>query len=201
MLKKFLHDLTPDSSIEIIEQKYLIPGHSYNSCDLCFGVIEKKRKKSDDLIVPDDWVNLIKEAKTKAPPFHVTVMGENDFVSSAKLEQCIVNRKKDTDGEKINWLKIRTFAYRKDDPFHVYVLSNDGKKRKINMKKKGFDADSLITCNVATLYPGGRAISTKKYNDLMQLLKYVPQEKHDFFINLQKDESEDYGFASDDSSD
>lgn len=45
MLKIFLHDLTPDSSIETIEQKYFIPGHSYNSCDRCFGVIEKKTEK------------------------------------------------------------------------------------------------------------------------------------------------------------
>lgn len=130
MLKKFLHDLTPDSSIATIEQRYYIPGHSYNSCQT---------------------LNLIKEAKATKQPFYVTVMQENDFISSAKLEKCFVNRKKDTDGEKVNWLHIRSLKYQKDDPFHVHVLLNDGIKRKINMKKKDIDVNSLIACDVSTL--------------------------------------------------
>lgn len=44
MLKKFLHDLLPDTSLESIQQKYFVPGHSYNSCDRCFGLIEKAKK-------------------------------------------------------------------------------------------------------------------------------------------------------------
>lgn len=57
--------------------------------------------------------------------------------------------------------------------------------------------NSLSVCETSTLYPGGRAISIQKYNDLMQLMKYVPAEKHDFFKNLKTDKSDDYGFASD----
>lgn len=201
MLKKFLHDLLPDSALETIEQKYFVPGHSYNSCDRCFGIIERKRKTTVDLYTPDDWVQLIKEAKTRDPKFHVTVMQENDFISSAQLEPLIINRKKNVDGDKINWFHIRNLTYHKDEPYFVDVVSNEGTKQKIDLQKKGSDIKSLTIAETPTLYPGGRAISIQKYNDLMQLLKYVPAEKHDFFNNLKTDDSDDYGFASDASED
>lgn len=135
MLKKFLHDLLPDSTLETIEQKFLVPGHSYNSCDRCFGVIGKARKKSADLYTPEDWVELIKEAKTRNPKFQVTVMQENDFISSAALEKLIINRKKNVDGNKIYWFFIRTLTYHRDEPYSVDVVSNEGTQQKINLKK------------------------------------------------------------------
>lgn len=200
-LKKYLHELTPDSQLQTIEQKYFVPGHSYNSCDRCFGIIEKKKKKSADLYTPNDWINLIKDAKISKPLFNVTVMEGHDFISTTELEKVITNRKKNTNGDKVNWFHIRTLSYHRDEPFLVYVVSIDGKQQSLNIKKKGFDENSFTTCNVPKLYPDGKSISIKKYNDLMQLLKYVPQEKHSFFIQLKTDESEDYGFASDISED
>lgn len=58
LLQKFLYDLSPDVLIATIEQKYFVSGHSYNSCDRNFALIEKKRKKSSDIFTPSDWVEL-----------------------------------------------------------------------------------------------------------------------------------------------
>ena len=140
---------------------------------------------------------MIKEAKITDLKFHVTVKQKHDFVSSVELEKIIVNRKKNTDGNKINWFEIRSLSYSKNEPFLVHVHSNGGIKHKINIKKKNFGDEALDVCELPRLYPDGRSISIKKYNDLIYLLKYVPQEKHEFFINLRTDESEDYGIASD----
>lgn len=63
LLKKYLHDLPPDNPLQSIEQEYFVSGHSYNSCDRCFGVIEKHRKTKGDIYTPNDWIILINEAK------------------------------------------------------------------------------------------------------------------------------------------
>lgn len=44
LLKKYLNDLLPDNMpLQKIEQKYFLPGHSYNSCDRCFrGLIHSR---------------------------------------------------------------------------------------------------------------------------------------------------------------
>lgn len=202
LLKKFLHDLTPDYSLESIDQKYLVSGHSYNACDRCFSYIERHRKKNDEIYTPSDWVDVIKESKASAPKFNVQVMHGQDFVSSAGLESMIVNRKKTLDGAKINWFHIRSLNYRKDEPFNLNIICMDGTLQVVNIQKKNFGAENLTNCDLPSLYPDGNAISEEKYKDLMDLMKYVPLEHHEFFINLKKKNTkEDYGLASDFSDD
>lgn len=108
LLKKYLHDLIPENSLTNIEQKYFIPGHSYNSCDRSFGVIERERKKSCNIFTPNDWVELIKNSKKSEPKFHVTVIRKNYFFSCLELQSLIVNRKKNTEKVKINWFGFRS---------------------------------------------------------------------------------------------
>lgn len=125
-------------------------------------------------------------------------MDSIDFISSLELESVIVNRKKNTDGDKINWLKIRAFQYRKDEPYALRMRLTDGNLHVVNIKKKNHDGESLAMCDLSSLYPDGNAISKLKYGDLMKMLKYVPAEHHDFHINLKHDgRKEDYGLASD----
>lgn len=136
MLKKYLHDLTPENSLKIIEQKYFVPGHSYNSCDRSFGVIEKERKKSCNIFTPNDWVELIKNSKKSEPKFHVTVMQENDFISCHELQPLIVNRKINTEKMKVNWFGFRSILYDKDKPFQIDFKCEDGKNQTISIQKK-----------------------------------------------------------------
>lgn len=45
-------------------------------------------------------------------------------------------------------------------------------------------------------YPADKVIDKCKYDDLIQLLKYVPKEHHTYFVNLKTDENEiDQGLA------
>lgn len=129
-------------------------------------------------------------------------MESGDFVSSAELKTMIVNRKTSIGGFKVNWLDIRQLKYRKDEPFVLHIICNDGGSHAINIKKKNFNEDSLTMCDLPLLYPNGKIISKQKYDDLIKLLKYVPPEHHSFFTTIKYDEEEeDYGLASDISED
>lgn len=52
---------------------------------------------------------------------------------------------------------------------------------------------------IETVYlnDSGRLIDKKKYEDLLLLLRYVPEPNHDFYKNLRcSNDVEDYGMAS-----
>lgn len=85
---------TSDHSIQSIEEKYFVSCHSYNSCDRFFGIIEKHRKTVAEIYTPNDWINLIGNAKKNEPNFTVYNTQAADFVSSMNLQAMIVNRKK-----------------------------------------------------------------------------------------------------------
>lgn len=187
--------LSSHPTLRNITQKYFIPGHSYNSCDRCFGIIEKAKKMSSDLFIPDHWLNLIKEAKKSEPKFEVLKMGTENFFSTNELLQYIVNRKLDVDKRKINWLTFRSIQYSKSNSFKL-IVNND---TVISLQKKSLHEYLFKKSNMKLLFPNGRKIDEKKYNDLMDLIKFIPEEHHSFYINLaQSSEQLDFGLASDD---
>lgn len=195
MLKRLLSD---HPRLKTITQKFFISGHSFNSCDRSFAVIEKATKTAAGLYTPEQWMSLVAQAKKSEPKFTVIKMEKEDFYGSSRLEQMIVNRKKDIDKNKINWFTFRSFGYSKEHLFSLFV--NDSIE--INIKKKSVDEASFNECEMEFLYPDGRLIDQKKFQDLQDLLKYIPKENHAFYQNLQFNLlSVDYGLASDSDSD
>ena len=47
-------------------------------------------------------------------------MNREDFVSLMLLKVAIVNRKKNTDGGKVEWLKMHWISVSKDKPLQVF---------------------------------------------------------------------------------
>lgn len=65
ILKHFLENIWKHPNLETIEQTFYVSGHSYNSCDRSFALIEKQRKKTENVLVPQHWFNIISQAKKK----------------------------------------------------------------------------------------------------------------------------------------
>lgn len=53
MLKNFLANQCNRRELQEIEHMFFVSGHSYNSCDQCFGVIEKQRKVTENIYIPN----------------------------------------------------------------------------------------------------------------------------------------------------
>lgn len=107
-----------------------------------------------DLYVPNDWFDLITNAKKTEPKFTAIMMTAVDFYSSTTLEQLIVNRKKDNEKNKINWLKFRSIKYIKENLF--VLLINDSAC--LDIKKKNIRESEFANCNMNPLYSQGRKI-------------------------------------------
>lgn len=87
--------LTKSDTLRSITQHFYRPGHSYNVCDRKIALIEKKRKKTETVEVPSDWIDVIKSAKETHPKFEVIEMNASNFFSCDELlKQFCTNRKK-----------------------------------------------------------------------------------------------------------
>jgi hypothetical protein len=80
MLSKILQS---HPSLEVINQRFLIPGHNFSTCDQDFGIIEKEKRYHKNIYVSNDWIEVIQASKKKAPKFVVTKMDSSKFFSCA----------------------------------------------------------------------------------------------------------------------
>ena len=62
----WLHVVASDEfAITVVDQKFMIVGHSYLPNDRDFGSIETERRKHNTVFVPEEWSDLILNARRK----------------------------------------------------------------------------------------------------------------------------------------
>lgn len=194
------------SKLQRIEQRFFVSGHSYNSCDRCFGTIEKENRRTEHLLIPEHWYGIMKEAKKTLPKFRVIEMEKTNFFSTAELENLIINRKKTIDGKRINWFDIQNIIYKQQNPLTLLVRvysSIVAPILSISIAKKKNTTPFREIVKLNLLFTDGRAISKQKYDDLQSLLQYIPNEFHDFYTSLRytNENDKDFALASRQSSD
>lgn len=210
------HLLEKNEHLKEITQHFYRTGHSYNVCDRKFAIIEKKRRIASDVYVPSQWSELIQNAKETMPKFTVVEMKKEHFFDcSVLLSKYCTNRKKTVDKSAVNWLTMRKIEYQKKQPMllHFETYLDVLKKYDENVEftpnllktlcvaKRTFSSDEFIKTELPILYPNGREISTEKLKDLLELLAYIPQQFHKFYIDLGHSETEQQEEVVDISSD
>lgn len=102
------------STLHIIDQKFLLPGHTHLECDVDHTKIERAKKFSDiPIMIPRDWYQFVRTVKGKKP-FKVIEMKQEQFFSFSNLVSTSLTKKTvDTDGNKVNWFHIRWIRYEK----------------------------------------------------------------------------------------
>lgn len=168
---------------KIIDHKFPEVGHSYLDSDRDFGRIEKMLRKNQNVYTPEQYRSIIKDASKKNV---VLVDMEHQFkkVDILKHKLRIVNKVKNTDGEKINfrdnirWIRVDTFgsykykdSYDEDVPFKTVHL----------LKDKGF-VPTEVTLEILNEKVGD--ISKEKIDNLKTQLAFVPLEFKWFYEQL-----------------
>uniref|UniRef100_A0A1B0B9T7 Uncharacterized protein n=1 Tax=Glossina palpalis gambiensis TaxID=67801 RepID=A0A1B0B9T7_9MUSC len=116
-------------------------------------------------------------------------MIEMDFFSTKPLEEAIHKRLKNTSGEPVNWLRIYWMRFIKSEPYKMFYKEFT----KVDTQFKILD---LLPCRgrqrnfnrikLAPLYKNVLPISTPKYKNMMELLRYIPSMHHEYFKNLTR---------------
>lgn len=175
-----------ENNADIIDHKFLLSGHSFLPNDSDFGVIEMALRKNNLMYVPQDYYETIKKCR-KSNKFILTKMKREDFFSTKPLEEAIHKRLKNTSGEPVNWLRICWMRFIKSEPYKMFY------KESMEVDKE-FKILDLLPCRgrprnfnkikLTPLYKNVRPISTPKYKDMMELLRYIPPMHHEYFNNL-----------------
>lgn len=187
LLKHILHS---SQHLEDITLKFLYSGHSFLPNDSDFSDIESALKHQQRLYLPLDYINIMKDCRRKNP-FIVTEMNSNDFVGVINIEKGITNRKISVNGEKINWLSIRSIGLKKNEPFLLFVQQNtfDDPIQEVNIKKikrgRQPQNDVDVFLNLVKLWPQGKAIAEPKLVNLKEMYHLIPSDCLSFYQNLK----------------
>lgn len=192
-----------ENSVEVIEQKFLVPGHSFLPNDRDFGAIEVAAKKKQ-IFVPTDCYSVMASEK-KSNKIIVCEMTKDDFLSTSQLKTAITKRKKNITNEPVNWLRMQHIRYEKQlgqleyriqykeslSDFHefmvldLYLARNRNRGRPLSLK----NIEQLL------LHPNGLRVTEAKKKDMMDLLPFIPPVHHPFFHGINSGEAADHGPA------
>lgn len=180
------------TNLEVVEHKFLESGHSFMEVDSMHSAIETT-KRYFPVFTIQDWLNIFKLARSKrvrnkkGSAYKVFQMLFSDFRDLTDLSQNIIkNRNKNTEGETVNWLKVKCFRYEKTRPGIIryrYDHSSEFKEILVFGKRR---PNNLQEIELKKLYSKILPITQKKKNSLLQLCKKgdIPEEYHGWYKSL-----------------
>lgn len=182
-LLRFLSN--PTTSIETIDLKFKVSGHSTLPNDAHFGVIERKINNSETVEIPSDYNKIIENAREKK--YTIREMTHNSFTSLDNVLKSITNRKKTISGDKVNWLQMVQIRLSKAHPFSIDFKTNfdDEAFQRIDIKKKNYQGSDLFYVEPLPAYEHERPITASKFKDLQDLMPYMSPSKRSFYENLK----------------
>ena len=109
-------------NIEIIDHKFLESGHTQMECDSMHSAIEFAKKKTE-LYIPSKWATIIRMTRRKNPYYVVPLQYEDIYYFKEVTKSTLKYSKVDSEGIKVNWMKIKWLRFSKNDVEHVLFNS------------------------------------------------------------------------------
>ncbi|KAL8606590.1 hypothetical protein ACOMHN_009475 [Nucella lapillus] len=179
--------------IQKIDQKFLESGHTHMECDSMHSTIESA-KTGVKVHTPDEWTFLMRCARPRKRYDVEELAHRNIFDFKSVATTCLRNTKSDTDGNRVNWMKIKWLRYLKgeeDTIYFKYKMSDPFKKLKIRhgSSRRGRPISVTTIEELPRRYAQRLPISAAKKADLMDLcrLRIIPPTHHLFYKNLPSD--------------
>ncbi|CAH1107035.1 unnamed protein product [Psylliodes chrysocephalus] len=179
--------------INIIDQKFLVSGHSQMECDSMHARIETVAKNVP-VYLPHEWVSIAQRAKQNNPKYQVFQKADIGFLDWKTLAKLImVNRNKDADGNVVNWHHIKWIRYEKESPFEMKIktdLDEDFRSIMILPRRgRRVTVGSMEAC-LKPLHTEKKPISALKLKHLKEICNSgsVPEDCRLFFTNLLAEE-------------
>lgn len=170
-----------------ITHRFLEKGHTQNEGDSMHAVIENAKKRQTAIYTPDQWVTLIRMAKTTGKPYVVKEMGQENFFSTKGLVEK-QNWKTDNTHNKVSISKIREihFSYANPNTVTFRYLYGDELKT-LNLRKEMRGRPPILHIeDLPQLYTKFLPIEKKKLQGLLSLCasNNIPSMYHAFYKSL-----------------
>lgn len=99
----FMLAVQNNKSLKVIDQKFLVPEHTYLECDSDYANIKRAKKYTDsEISILKGWVNFVKTVREKVLLKVVKMQIENFKSFSALLNCLLIKRTTNVANEKIN---------------------------------------------------------------------------------------------------
>lgn len=192
---KFWMYIVQNTHIKSVDHRFFVSGHSFMECDQDFAVIEKAKRRLTHIFTPEEWVSFVAGVSRK---FIVVKMQPKDFKSISPIDN--LTKCNFTGLSKMQWLHFehkqpyKLFykqVYNVDLPFEEIDYSKKTVSRGRPRKEK---------INLPVLYKVPPKIKMAKYNNLMQLLPFIPPIHHNFYksLNPEEQQTNDGNYNNDD---
>lgn len=177
MMSNALLDLSIKMNISIT-QKFLEKGHTQMEVDSVHSAIECKLKNKV-IYLPTDYIQVCLDARTRPSPYEVLYLNHSYFVnySCKDLQRYLSIRPGSKTGDPCV-TDIRQLNYKPDGTIEY----------KLNYRSVWMTLPRnpilLQETFFPQLYDSRLKIPKRKYDDLQDLLDVIPQQFHQFYINL-----------------
>jgi hypothetical protein len=186
--------LSQKESLKLIDQKFLVPGHTHLECDSDHSIIEGKKRKAADIHVPRDWFTLVRNA---SPKFSVNRLTYDKHLDFKKFyigrKSPLVKRKMNTAKEQFLWKDVVWIQHRADLPVGMVAyktsLDKEAEFQYLDLRRKKKDKELRLDPGKA--YDEPVKIAHKKKKDLLSLLHLIDPDCHSFYIDLKSDKEID----------
>ncbi|XP_045455137.1 uncharacterized protein LOC123666182 [Melitaea cinxia] len=180
--------------IKSITHKFLVRGHTQNEGDNAHSIIEraiKSAKKSGPIYVPDQYVQIIRNARKKGNPYLVHEMDYTDFYDwKALTDDLGVNFNKNLDGDIIKLSEIRVIKFEKGSNVYIYKTSYDKEAQwsqcDIHSSKRRNQRHPSSNITLKKAYNARICISERKKEDLRHLINtnIIPKYYEAFYQSI-----------------
>lgn len=155
----------------VIEQKYLIKGHTQMECDSVHASIENKLKNKK-IYLPSDYARICEEARSK-PEKYETIVAEYDFFTNFNNLQIYPSIRPGRKPGDPTVVDIRALKYSPDGNI-FYKLDFDSEYQPLPQRARA--SNSIININLPKLHTERLKIKKSKFEHLQQLKKVLPKD-------------------------
>lgn len=178
---RFLHHLVHiEKKLESIKITFPIRGHSYLECDKNMGLVKTTTRTE----VPEDWLQIFKDARQKPMPFDVVEVDRSFFRSWTTHFETIYAKKSTFPARPIKELKITKtdtkilFRSTYNGMWEKVSIAGRKKRSHVNLQEKEFILPGFA-------YEDALPISAEKFKDLQALKKFCSPEAAEYFTNIK----------------
>ncbi|XP_053614598.1 uncharacterized protein LOC128677637 [Plodia interpunctella] len=169
----------------IIKHTFLEKGHTQQEGDSVHALIERSAKNKC-IYTPLEWFALVRWAKQDGKPYNVVEMDHTKFLDYKSI-LASKNWAKNTNGEVVQWTKIKEVKVFPSDPNKLlYKYNLDESQYMTIVTRTNTRRRQQDNTNIPPLYDDVLPISLAKKNDLISLCNsgIIPAVHHNFYQSL-----------------
>lgn len=130
--------------IKVLTHYYFERGQSRMEGDNVHATLDCLTEKSE-IFNASDWLTAINNAKCKEPKYPVKELANYIVLDFQEWSQRLIrNRRKDINGENVQWSKIHVFQYRKENTNTIYLKDEEFRALPLQGRKWRTETDCVL---------------------------------------------------------